>query len=300
MNHNHLIAAGRDVQELTNPHPGGLINTGDWATVFDAGASSAPTFAGSNCPVASGSAKTCDWQASAAAVYGTTTYVAICGVCRATYADTSEVHSSWRPTSRPAASRDPVGQVLARDEGPRAAAPAHLRCRVRPDGPDDGVRLAARPVADRLQPEGQRHPARLMVSHDSGDTFTDLSGNLPKANVGDVIVRNHQPIIATDVGVFTATKGSSAWMRLGTGLPGVRAQDVRLDSTGQFMVAPMYGRGAWVYDFGQRAGSGSGVVPPTSSGPLATTGIAPAIGIIGLLLVTAGLVVRRRLRFNRA
>ncbi|MFL6239113.1 MAG: hypothetical protein ACJ735_06440 [Actinomycetes bacterium] len=300
LNRNHLIAAGRDVQELTNPHPGGLINTGDWATVFDAGQSSVSRFPGSNCP---GGAAKCDWQASAAAVHGNTTYVAICGVCRANFSDTSFVHATLVTNYQPGCTRA-IQSKKCWHKTKGIGLPKRRIAGVAFDPTDpktvyvglqDLSLIGYNPAINGIQ--------RVMVSHDGGDHFTDISGNLPKANVTDVIVRNNQPIISTDVGVFTAPKGSTTWVRLGTGLPGVRVADVRLDSTGRYMVVPMYGRGAWVYDFGQRAQSGSGVVPPISGNSgksLATTGLPPALALVGLLFVLVGLLTRRQHRRSLA
>jgi hypothetical protein len=298
LNHNHLIAAGRDVQELTNPHPGGLINTGNWTTVYDAGAGPVPAFASPYCVTGSGSGH-CDWQASAARVHGTTSYVAICALCRNSYGDTSFVHSTLETNYRPGC-KAAIQSKSCWHKTKGIGLPRRRISGVAFDPSDpktvyvslqDLTLVGYNPKVNGIQ--------RVMVSHDGGDHFTDVSGNLPLANTWDVIVRNGQPIVASDVGVFTAAAGGTHWARLGTGLPAVRAEDVRLDSTGRYIVAPMYGRSAWVYDFGSRAQSGSGVVPPPSSGgkkSLATTGLPPALAVLGLVLVTAGLSVRRRRR----
>ena len=63
---------------------------------------------------------------------------------------------------------------------------------------------------------------KVMVSHDAGDHFTDLTGNLPRADAHAISWRDGQLIIATDVGIFTTTAGSTTWSRLGSGLPAVR------------------------------------------------------------------------------
>jgi hypothetical protein len=295
LNRAHLLAAGRDVQELTDLkfRTLDIITSAHWTRVFDAGASKAKKFPGSSCPQAL-AGPYCSWQASAAALYGPRAYVAICGVCRATVGDTSRVQAAvetnvktgckpvygaetcWHITKSKGLPKRRIGGVAFDPTDPTTVYV----------GLQDLTLIGYNRAVQGTQ--------RVMVSHDSGETFTDISGNLPLTNVWGVIVRDHQPIISTDVGVFIAAADSSKWMRLGTGLPGVRAQDVRSDSTGRYLVAPMYGRSAWTYDFGKRAQSGSNVIPPNQPGTLATTGASPTLGAVGLLLVLVGLIVRRR------
>jgi hypothetical protein len=91
---------------------------------------------------------------------------------------------------------------------------------------------------------------KVMVSHDGGNTFADLTGNLPDADAHRIALRSGQLYVATDVGIFTARAGSTRWQRFGTGLPQVTYRSMQLDPTGRYLVAGAYGRGGWVYDFG--------------------------------------------------
>jgi hypothetical protein len=295
LNRTHLLAAGRNVLELTDMtfRTLDILQSVHWTSLFDAGVSPAPAFAGSSCPKAL-SPTHCSWQASSAALYGPTAYVAICGVCRATLGNTARINAAvvtnlkagckpeygksacWHRTKSKGLPKRRIGGIAFDPTNPKTVYV----------GLQDLSMIGYNRAVNGTQ--------RVMVSHDGGESFTDLSGNLPLANVWGMIIRDHKPIIATEVGIFTAEPNSNTWMRLGKGLPGIRAQDVRSDPTGRYLVAPMYGRSAWTYDFGKRATSGTNVVPPTNPGKLATTGTGPTLAAVGFLLVLAGLIVRRR------
>jgi hypothetical protein len=106
---------------------------------------------------------------------------------------------------------------------------------------------------------------KVMVSHDGGENFTDLTGDMPRADAHRIVLRNGQLYVATDVGVFTAPAGGTKWERFGTGLPQVTYRSMQLDPSGRYLVAGAYGRGAWVYDFQSRAQSSAHVSPVKTS-----------------------------------
>jgi hypothetical protein len=303
LNRKHLLAAGRDAEELTRFAAPSLSDGPTWVSVFDAGHSPVKRYpaAGSSCP---GTGKRCNWQASATALHGNTAYVAYCGVCRNTLGNSAFVHAKVATNVRPGCHRkygNPLCWHLAKSKGlPKrrisgiAFDPAHPKT----------VYVSLQDLTLIGYNHAVNGRARVMVSHDAGNTFHNISGNLPMANTWSVIVRNGKPIVASDVGVFTAPPNSPHWVRLGTGLPQVKVQDVRLNTSGRLLVASMYGRGAWVYNFHHRAKSGSTVTPPShhqsgavegSHTPLSTTGLGSGLGVLGLMLVSAGLVVRRRM-----
>jgi hypothetical protein len=60
-------------------------------------------------------------------------------------------------------------------------------------------------------------------STDAGETFRDVSANLPDIPANFALVRNGQLIVATDLGVFVSENG--AYTRLGAGLPNVPVRD---------------------------------------------------------------------------
>jgi hypothetical protein len=82
---------------------------------------------------------------------------------------------------------------------------------------------------------------------DGGQSWTDISGNLPDIP-GDALVLSHgQLALGTDQGVFTAAEGRGAattWSRLGTGLPNAAIDDLTAGPAG-FIYAATHGRGVW-------------------------------------------------------
>jgi hypothetical protein len=142
-------------------------------------------------------------------------------------------------------------------------------------------------------------------STDGGETFTDITGDLPRVDAQAITLRNGQLIVATDVGIFISQAGSTHWIRLGTGLPEVPFRSMKLDLTGRYLVAGAYGRGAWVYDFGSKAASpalGGGTVVAgkkiTGSGSLPATGTESTL-MFALALLVAAAVLSARLRGTR-
>jgi len=82
---------------------------------------------------------------------------------------------------------------------------------------------------------------------DGGQSWTDISGNLPDIP-GDALVISHDRLaLGTDQGVFTAAEGqgsATAWSRLGTGLPNAVVDDLTA-GPGGYIYAATHGRGVW-------------------------------------------------------
>jgi photosystem II stability/assembly factor-like uncharacterized protein len=80
-----------------------------------------------------------------------------------------------------------------------------------------------------------------------GQTWTDISGNLPDI-ASDALVLSHGKLaLGTDAGVFTATEGqgsATTWSRLGTGLPNAAVDDLT-DGHDGYIYAATHGRGVW-------------------------------------------------------
>ena len=89
--------------------------------------------------------------------------------------------------------------------------------------------------------------ARVMVSHDAGNHFTDISGNLPDIASDALVISHHGLALGTDDGVFTAREGQgggTTWARLGAGLPNVVVDDLTA-GPGGYIYAATHGRGAY-------------------------------------------------------
>lgn len=295
--HTHLIIGGRDVQELTalgDPNPrnqllGSGQGTDSWATVYDAGASPA---------------RGTDWQASAFQLSGALAYVGTCGACRASYGDTSTIHSTVLTDVKAGCTPKYADKACWHTAAGHGLPKRRIAAVAFDPAHPSTVYVGLQDVSFVGYDPKIVGTQRIMVSKDGGEHFTDVSGNLPLTNVNQVLLRDGQLIAATDVGVFTAKAGSKAWSRLGSGLPATTVKDIRLNETGKKMVAAVFGRGAWVYTFPTKARTGTGVVPPKKhpqkpptvkppGGGLAATGLPAGLGVAGLLLLAGAVVVRR-------
>src|SRR5579863_622489 len=80
-----------------------------------------------------------------------------------------------------------------------------------------------------------------------GQSWTDISGNLPDIASDALVLSHHHLALATDAGVFTAAEGqgsTTAWSRLGTGLPDASVNDLT-DGHDGYIYAATHGRGVW-------------------------------------------------------
>ncbi len=80
---------------------------------------------------------------------------------------------------------------------------------------------------------------------DFGNSWEDISGNLPEAPVNDLIVDPTDAdrlFLATDVGVFESINGGESWEAMGEGMPAVPVTDLRHHDEELFMIAATYGR----------------------------------------------------------
>jgi hypothetical protein len=292
---NHLAVAGRDIHETTkgpntmttlDPLLYTVVQT-DWKQSFDAGTS----------PVSKGA-----YGAQALAIRDAAVYAGVCGLCRNTLGDPTLVSGT-------------VATNVGKDGcTPKKASTDCWHLAAGKGLPHNGIwNLAIDPtdvktiyvVLNNNSQIGYDPKVggnqRVMVSHDAGESFSDITGNLPHSHARDVVIRGGRLIVATDNGIFTAPMTGQTWSRLGTGVPPVRVFDLHLDSTGQFLTASIYGRGIWVLDFKQKAPSSSGPgpkgepqKPPVASGPgIPATGANAAVAAIAALLLATAFAARR-------
>lgn len=289
---NHLISAAADVEETT---AGPASNTYDptqeeqlsttWTTVFTPGPA----------PHAS-------WDSSAVTTRGNAAYDAFCSKCRPSLA-----------TGTAATPQVVIAKIATNVRAGCTAKPAtsscwHMAASIGLPHQQVGD-IAIDPKNPRTVYVGLRQEIvqgtdpkvvgtqKVMVSHDAGEHFTDLSGNLPRADVHRLALRGSQLIAASDVGIFISQAGSSTWSRLGTGLPQVPFRSMRLDLTGRYLTAGAYGRGGWVYDFGSSATGSStrtGHLTPAATGTLPRTGAGTAPAVAAIMLLASAAWLRRR------
>jgi hypothetical protein len=300
---NHLVAAGETVWETTkgtntqvlyDTVATATIIKSDWSQSYDAGTS--PNKSPS-------SGKNYLWSATALAVRGANVYDAVCGACRGAFTNPSLLLSKIATNVKP-------GCAAAK----ASSACWHLASSIGlPKGWITSIVIDPKNVRTLYVSVGQQNPfefstattgsAKVLVSHDGGEHFTDITGNLPRTEARGLALRGNQLFVATEVGVFADAVGDGKWARLGGGLPfGVGAHDLYIDPTGKHLLVALYGRGAWQLDFGSTAVTSTSGGPTTHAavnGRLSDTGLAGWVPFSALGLAGAGLVVlgvRRRRR----
>jgi hypothetical protein len=90
----------------------------------------------------------------------------------------------------------------------------------------------------------------VFVSRDAGQTFADVSGDLPDAPADWVLVRGGKLIVGTDVGAFISSDlGGGTYSRLGD-LPAVPVITIRDDPASQNrLIVGTFGRGVYAFTF---------------------------------------------------
>ncbi|MGH2969008.1 MAG: hypothetical protein ACRDK0_08080 [Solirubrobacteraceae bacterium] len=92
-------------------------------------------------------------------------------------------------------------------------------------------------------------------STDAGETFTDVSGNLPDIPANWTLVRNGQLVVGTNLGAFiSADTAGGAYEVLGSGLPAVPVFTMELKPKASaaepdVLIAATQGRGVYRYEF---------------------------------------------------
>lgn len=85
-------------------------------------------------------------------------------------------------------------------------------------------------------------------TNDGGQTFTNVSGNLPDVPVKTVAIDPTDPaglFVGTDVGVFRTTNGGASWVSFNQGLPNVSITDLRFQPGTGDLIASTFGRGMY-------------------------------------------------------
>jgi hypothetical protein len=92
---------------------------------------------------------------------------------------------------------------------------------------------------------------RVYKTTDAGETFKDISGNLPKVQATWALVHGKQLVVATAIGVY-ASKGKNGgkYAPLGDNLPHVAVYQISLKpGDPDTLVAATFGRGVYTYKF---------------------------------------------------
>lgn len=266
---NHLLQGGSDIYEtvlgpLTEDD---LVSADDdWQLAFDLGTRDQP----GNASAEASDADPFN-QTSAMTVRGAVSYVGFCSSCIVTggsFPFTSGVATNEGGTWHiPAATGLPERYVTA--------------VTVDPDDPRT-VYVTLGGYGRRWTPPGalEEPTPGIGVGHvfrstDGGESFTDISANLPDAPANALEVRGDQLVVGTETGVFLSRDRTGAEWDYLEGLPTVEVTGLSLKpGDASTLVVATFGRGLWLYRF---AGTPPVVAPPTPTRPVAL----PATGAAG-------------------
>jgi uncharacterized repeat protein (TIGR01451 family) len=91
-------------------------------------------------------------------------------------------------------------------------------------------------------------PGHVFATTDGGQSWTNVSGDLPNAPVNSIILDPSYPntlYAGTDVGAFVTYNGGAHWTLLGAGLPTVAVWQLDMDPLHRIIAAGTHGRGAF-------------------------------------------------------
>jgi hypothetical protein len=296
-NAKHILTGGRQIAETT-VGPATTTSTG-WKNVYDLGVQSAPGEGGK--ATKSDPAN----HVVSLAVDGPNVYAGFCGSC-----DPVKLHQKFR---RGLATNVGGSWHIAKAKG----LPQRIITSVAidPKNPRTVYATLGASAARYFAPLGSlgenaadAKGGYVYKSTDAGATFTDITGDLPRLQATWSLVRGGQLLVADAVGVFIS-KGTSGghYAPLGTGLPTAAVFMMQLKpGDPNTLVAASFGRGGYTYRFPGSAAlpaDAPSTTPPSGSSPptthLAATGLGVGLPVAALLLLAAGLAVRRRLALRR-
>ncbi|HMC71864.1 MAG TPA: hypothetical protein VKJ07_22085, partial [Mycobacteriales bacterium] len=247
-NPNHVVVVGRFIDETSAG-----ANTQSWTSTYDLGPSSVAAKPG----VTGGGVNNI---ATAVSMFGAKMYVPYCGLCDPISqggGDFSYFHTGLA-TNVKAGCTAAIGSSKCWHKTKIKGLPNRYIQGVAMDPTNPKtVYVALSGYLRHWYPNGL-NSGPVWVSYDGGNTFRNMSGNLPRVPGNALIVRNGQVFVGTDQGVYVAPKhpkapGRTHWTRIGTGLPNSSVLDLRLNPSGSHLVAATHGRGVWIYNFGSKA-----------------------------------------------
>jgi hypothetical protein len=250
----HLMTAGREVVETTfGPDTVGPYDSGTtaWHKVFDLGTAQHPGDAS-----ATASSTDPAMGMSAVALYGDAAYVGACGVC-----DILNANAPFKNELATNVGGSKPGQRMTSD-GWHIATASGLPNRfitsvaIRPQDPRT-IYVTLGGYSRRWVPPGtlQDNNANVGVGHvfkstDAGETFTDVSGNLPDVPATWVTLRGSQVVVGTDVGVYSSDPSGGTTYAVLKGLPVVPISSLTLKPDDcNTLYAATFGRSVWKYTF---------------------------------------------------
>jgi hypothetical protein len=101
---------------------------------------------------------------------------------------------------------------------------------------------------------------KVFRSANGGQTWTDISGNLPDLPTYTLAIDSTNNIlyIGNDNGVFSSADGGVTWARFGAGLPNVAVRELVFNPALQILAAASHGRSVWEISTAPGGGGGGG------------------------------------------
>lgn len=233
----HLIIAGRAIAETLNAPDGA-----DWKVVFDMGTNPANGVARVQTAL--------DLQGDAA-------YVAACGNCnRSVRVDLG--FQRWLATNVGGAQPPAKGTTQGWHFASANGLPQRYVTGVEIDAGDtDTVYVTLGgyggaqylPPGRYLDPNTQIGTGNVFKSTDAGETFVDISGDLPDLPALWITQLGTQLLVGTDIGAFISTDlAGTQWSPLGATLPAAPVSSLHLHpGNPDLILASTFGRGIWCY-----------------------------------------------------
>ncbi len=92
----------------------------------------------------------------------------------------------------------------------------------------------------------------IFKTTNGGQTWTDISSNLPSIPINDVVLGpNNIPIVATDLTVWYSENDGASWTILGANLPQVLVRDLKYHKPTNTLYAGTYGRSMYSFNMNQ-------------------------------------------------
>ena len=104
------------------------------------------------------------------------------------------------------------------------------------------------PPAEGTPPAAADKPGHVFKSTDLGQTWTDITGELPDIPVNDIVLDPDIAgtiYLATDIGVFQSADDGQHWTTLSNGFPRVLVRALNLHRPSRTLRAVTYGRSMW-------------------------------------------------------
>jgi hypothetical protein len=269
----HLVTGGNEIAETTfgpDTEAGHDAGGNSWKVVYDLGTQQHPGDAS-----ATPSATDPGNGMTAIDVVGDAVYAGYCGVCDTLNASApfrSGIATNVGGTAAPQRMTSNGWHIAAAKGLPErfitsvAIDPANTRTIYVTLGGYTRRWTPPNTLQDRNPDAGVGH---LFKSTDAGETFVDITGNLPDVPATWVTLRNGtQLIVGTDVGVFAnALTGGTTFAPL-KGLPVVPISTMNLKPNDpNLLVIGTYGRSVWTYTFTRTVPGGGGTAPPVEPPP---------------------------------